>query len=237
MKTGCHLFYWLLCIALVVTLALMPGPAIAQAQSSVPYMGNSSGGSTRPQPMPLQAASGANADDVYVALSNGFRFYGTGVQWSDYFCVGQEICKVGDVNGDGKDDAIAFVRTNNGANDSDVYVALSDGVHLGAPQKWADYFCTLQEICAVGDVNGDGKADAIAFVRTNNGPNDSDVWVALSNGTTFGPAQKWHDYMCTLQEVCAVGDFNGDGKMDIVYHTTSGAKKIKFSNRIRLTLR
>ncbi|MFN8497095.1 MAG: FG-GAP-like repeat-containing protein [Anaerolineae bacterium] len=156
------------------------------------------------------------SDDVWVALSDGTRFVGDGQRWSDYFCSGQEICKTGDVNGDGRDDIIAFARTTFGPDDSDVYVALSYGDRFGPRQKWHDYFCTLQEICAVADVNGDGRADIIAFVRTNNGANDSDVYVALSTGSSFGPGQKWHDYFCTLQEICAVGDVNGDAKADII---------------------
>ncbi|MCW5852798.1 MAG: VCBS repeat-containing protein [Anaerolineae bacterium] len=163
----------------------------------------------------VRTNNGVGDSDVWVALSDGTKF-GAGQKWHDYFCTLQEICAVADVNGDGKADAVAFVRTNNGVGDSDVWVALSDGTRFGAGQKWHDYFCTLQEICALGDVNGDGKADAIAFVRTNNGVGDSDVWVALSDGTKFGPGQKWHDYFCTLQEICGVGDFNGDGKDDVV---------------------
>jgi hypothetical protein len=157
-----------------------------------------------------------NSDDVYVALSNGSQFLGTGVPWSGFFCTGQQICKLGDVNGDGRDDAVAFARTTHGSDDSDVYVALSNGSQFGARQRWQDYFCTLEEICAVGDMNGDGFDDLVAFVRTNGGVNDSDVYVALSTGGSFGPPQKWHDYFCTLQEICAVGDVNGDGRDDVV---------------------
>ena len=164
----------------------------------------------------VRAETHLNSDDVYVALSDGTKFVGTGIQWSDYFCTGAQICKTGDVNGDGRDDLIAFVRTTHLSDDSDVYVALSTGSSFGPLRKWHDYFCTLQEICEVGDVNGDGKADILAFVRTNNGVGDSDVWVALSTGSSFGPGQKWHDYFCTLQEICAVADVNGDGKADAV---------------------
>ena len=161
---------------------------------------------------PGESMGGAH---VWAALSEASRFT-AGSRWSDYFCTGQSVCEVADVNGDGRDDLVAFVRTDHVTDDSNVYVALSEGRRFGPAQKWHDYFCTLQEVCAVGDVNGDGKADLVAFVRTNHGPNDSDVWVALSDGTRFGPAQKRHDYFCTLQEVCAVGDVNGDGKADLL---------------------
>jgi hypothetical protein len=30
--------------------------------------------------------------------------------WQHFFCVGDEICRVGDVNGDGRADGVAFVR-------------------------------------------------------------------------------------------------------------------------------
>lgn len=153
--------------------------------------------------------------EVYVALSSGTSF-GVGEVWVDGFCTRAETCEVGDVNGDGLDDVIRFVKTNGGGRDSDVWVALSDGYSFAEPQKWQDYFCTLNETCAVADVNGDGFTDLVSFVKTNGGYGDSDVWVALSDGYGFGTAQKWHDYFCTRNETCAVGDMNGDGMDDLV---------------------
>jgi hypothetical protein len=158
---------------------------------------------------------GAGDSDVWVALSSGSGF-GPGQKWHDYFCTLNETCAVGDVNGDNLADIISFVKTNHGAGDSDVWVALSSGSGFGGGQKWHDYFCTLNETCAVGDVNGDGMADILSFVRTNHGAGDSDVWVALSSGSGFGGGQRWHDYFCTLNETCAVGDVNGDGRADVL---------------------
>jgi hypothetical protein len=139
-------------------------------------------------------------------------------KWSDFLCVGQEVCAVGDFNADGFDDVAAFVRnTKTGAGQGDVYVALSNGSSFGAAQKWSDFLCVGQEVCAVGDFNGDFRDDVMAFVRdTKTGDARGDAYVALSTGTGFSPAQKWSDLICVGQEVCKVGDFNGDSRADVV---------------------
>ncbi|MFQ5821372.1 MAG: FG-GAP-like repeat-containing protein [Candidatus Heimdallarchaeota archaeon] len=161
--------------------------------------------------------SGGGRWDVYVALSTGSSF-GKGMKWHNYFCVGNEIPAVGDFNGDGKDDIITFVRdTKSGSERGDVWVALSTGSSFGQGMKWHNFFCVGNEIPAVGDFNGDGKDDLVTFVRdTKSGGERGDVWVTLSNGSSFGKGMKWHNYFCISNEIPAVGDFNGDGKDDIV---------------------
>jgi hypothetical protein len=150
--------------------------------------------------------------DVWVGVSDGAEF-AAGELWLTGFCTRSEDCQVGNVDGDGLDDVIRFVKTDLSDRDSDVWVARSTGFGFAAPERWSDYFCTLDETCDVADVNGDGLADVVSFVKTNHGPNDSDVWVALSDGTSFGAPQKWSDSFCTLDEVCGV-DFDGDGRAD-----------------------
>jgi len=151
--------------------------------------------------------------DAYVALSTGTGFNGWGWKWHDNFCVGDQVCLTGDFNGDGRDDLAAFTR----GSTADVYVALSTGSSF-APTvtKWHDWFAAYSETPAVGDFNGDGRDDIATFT----GGSSADVYVALSTGYSFsGTGAKWHDWFAAGTEVPAVGDFNGDGRDDIVTFT------------------
>jgi hypothetical protein len=160
------------------------------------------------------------------------KSFGPTQKWQEYFCIDNEIPAVGDVNGDGKDDIVTFIRdTKTGTGQGDVYVALSTGSSFGAGQKWHEYFCIGNEIPAVGDVNGDGKDDIVTFIRdTKTGTGQGDVYVALSTGSSFGAGQKWHEYFCVSDEVPAVGDFNGNGKDDIItFNRTHGTVWVAMS--------
>jgi hypothetical protein len=70
---------------------------------------------------------------VYIGLSNGVNF-APGVRWSDFFCIGNEVCGVGDFNGDGRTDAATFLRdTQAGAKRGEVDIALA----VGAPYRFS----------------------------------------------------------------------------------------------------
>ncbi len=147
--------------------------------------------------------------DVYVALSTSSGF-GPRTRWHEYFSAGNEIPMLGDVNGDGRDDLITFTR----GTSADVYVALSTGSAFGpAQQLWHTWFGAGNETPAVGDFNGDGRADIATFTRGSTG----DVYVATSDGTKFvGTAVKWSDDFAAGSAVPMVGDFDCNGVDDIV---------------------
>ena len=156
-------------------------------------------------------------DDVYVAPSTGSAF-GASAKWHDRFALSGEIPAVGDVNGDGRDDIVTFTRGALG----DVWVGLSTGTSFGAGLKWHDWFAPGEEFPALGDVNGDGLDDLITFTRGGTG----DVYVALSNGSGFGPGVKWHDWFSVGAEQPRVADFNGDGRDDIATFTVNAAADV-----------
>jgi Trypsin/FG-GAP-like repeat/FG-GAP repeat len=163
--------------------------------------------------------------DVFVSLSDGSKFVQDASKWHEYFAAGEEIPLAGDFNGDGKTDIVTFTRGRSGL----AIVSLSNGSGFEAATTWHGHFALGNEIPAVGDFNGDGKDDIVSFTRGAAG----DVFVSLSDGTRFvQDGWKWHDYFAIDDEVPLVGDFNGDGKTDIVTFTRgrSGLAIVSLSN-------
>jgi FG-GAP-like repeat len=165
----------------------------------------------------IVAFTQGTAGDVFVALSTGTAF-GAGVKWNDFFSLAGEVPAVGDVNGDGLDDVVTFTR--NAA--ADVFVALSTGSGFEGGVKWNDFFGLAGEYPGVGDVNGDGRADIVAFTQGAG----ADVFVGLSTGSGFQGATKWHEFFAVGGESPRIGDFNGDGAADVATFTVNAAADV-----------
>jgi hypothetical protein len=119
-----------------------------------------------------------------------------------------EALAVGDFNRDGKLD---LVTANNG-NDN-VSVFLGDGTGTFALTGESPFSAgTAPNGVATGDFNGDGILD----LAVANSGSDNNVSIFLGNGNgTFDPASTPTVPADTTPAAVTVGDFNGDGKIDL----------------------
>lgn len=163
---------------------------------------------------------------VQVALSDGQSFADAGLWLADMgqlagnWRVARHIRTAADVDGDGRDDVIGF---GNGG----VLVSLSTGSSLGAARVFSREFTynagwrTELHVRALADVDGDGRADIVAFGQTG-------VQVALSLGSSFAAGTVWSDEFSraagwdVTRHERLLADVDGDGRADIVAFGQTG---------------
>ena len=188
-------------------------------------------------------ASGEEGIRIRAVLSNGDGTFTAGpydepMMSGDYGASGFER-SVGDINGDGKTDLIFHRATASGEEGIRIRAVLSNGEGTftagpyDEPMMSGDYGASGFER-SVGDINGDGKTDLIFHRATASGEEGIRIRAVLSNGDgtfTAGPYDEpmmSGDYGASGFER-SVGDINGDGKTDLIFHraTASGEEGIR----------
>ncbi|WNG50358.1 hypothetical protein F0U60_44175 [Archangium minus] len=159
---------------------------------------------------------------TFVALSTGSSFASAQMWTSEfgYETSGWRVDKhprvLADVNGDGKQDVVAFSSWA-------TLVALSTGSSFAPAQVWISDFGyesggwrVDKHLRVLADVNGDGKQDIVGF-------GDRGTQVALSTGSSFTPTQEWTPDLWHASSGWqldlhprVLADVNGDGKQDVV---------------------
>jgi len=131
---------------------------------------------------------------------------------------------VGDFRGDGKLDLA--LSSLGKAGDADVEVLLGNGDGTFGPPAAVYVFGLFSDpnSLAVGDFNGDGKPDIIVAVTNfETVPEKPPAFIAVFQGNGDGTFRRPVGYTVPTPSSLSVGDFNGDGKLDVVVTHSSSA--------------
>jgi uncharacterized membrane protein len=164
-----------------------------------------------------------NGGSVAVLLGNGD---GTFKAAMSYGSGGENAYSVAvdDVNGDGKPDLLVanYCADSECLTDGSVGVLFGngDGTFRASVRYDSGAYHTVS--VAVGDVNGDGKPDLLvaSYCASSSNCANGSVGVLIGNGNgTFRAAVSYSSGGYEAQSV-AVGDVNGDGKLDLLVANT-----------------
>jgi V8-like Glu-specific endopeptidase/endonuclease/exonuclease/phosphatase (EEP) superfamily protein YafD len=161
-----------------------------------------------------------SAGNKWTALANESGQF-TGTSWS----AGMNWCNhegsqlfIGDFNGDGRSDMLCHDSAGN------KWTALADesgqfpGTSWSAGMNWCNHEGSQ---LFIGDFNGDGRSDLLCHDAAGN------KWTALADslgqfsGTSWSAGMNWCNHEGSQ---LFIGDFNGDGRSDLLCHDTAGNK-------------
>lgn len=186
---------------------------------------------------------------IHVYLSNGAdRFKRTADDWNVAAPAGQGdrgFCSIngaggpthwnkqihtGDFNGDGKTDILCFNAQPDTYGHGEAQVSLSRGDRPGPASAWNQPWCGNQsnQVFTTAEVNGDGRTDIVCLNKIDFQGLPQGVSVATSAATRFSAAAMWRTGWCQDLPI-QPGDFNNDGKGDLLCLGADNQAKIAFS--------
>ncbi len=161
----------------------------------------------------LDLATVANCCTTSVFLGQGD---GSFKHRADYRELGNYEVQTADFNGDGILD-LAVVR---GTGDGGLHIRLGNGDGTFSASRLVDpnahIGCSFGPALFISDFNGDGNAD-LAYCDRDYSANKGKIWIALGNGDgSFKKPTSITVPAYTGAFSFAVGDFNSDGKTDLI---------------------
>jgi hypothetical protein len=148
----------------------------------------------------LGTANGGLADNA----ANGYNSVST-----DWLVAG-----VGDFNGDGRDDILW--RNSNGTLTD--WLGTASGGYAPNAANALSTVATDWKIVATGDFNGDGRDD----VMWRNADGRITNWLGTASGGFSDNVANAYNNVTLDWHVAGVGDFNGDGRDDILWRNSDG---------------
>jgi hypothetical protein len=166
----------------------------------------------------LAVTVGGTAYNISVLLGNGDGTFRPPVTSLVGFVLGS--LAVGDFNLDGKPD-LAVINNTSSPNSPGVVIALGNGDGTFQYPSMTYFAGPNAGALAVADVNDDGKPDVVVVnydTQQGYGPGSVAILLGNGNGTLASPVQ--YDVGNGATSV-VVGDFNGDGKLDLAVGQTA----------------
>jgi hypothetical protein len=161
-----------------------------------------------------QSSDGA----LFVALSTGSGFSAP-TRWNTWgpFCYAGSTPIAGHfsgtrIGGHLVDDVACMQQSS----DALVFVATSTGSSFDPATQWDSWgpFCYAGGTPVAGDFNGDGRDDLACDQQSTDGA----LFVATSTGSVLNAPSRWNAWgpFCYTGSTPLAGDFNGDGRDDLV---------------------